>query len=276
MWRVFFRTFLWVDIEAEMKCKFFNIVIFSALPTVTTPAAGRSRWRTPSGMRAWSSRTSSRSRRRSHSWRSRPPSERRTHRRLSYLRNAHIVITAEEGRFTVQSSPAASIPPFLLELLWQWVIRGWGRWLWRSGEASHYERSHSPSFRNERWHWRENNQIAFPLFILMIKLSVYMSHSRGLNSTNWKYIYKNPVTAASPLGRAAAHGCPHLGERDQATERVRQARHGRYSAKVPWAGELQFIRLRGLREWAALETDPLFPRRRSDPVKSPARVTPSS
>ena len=26
---------------------------------------------------------------------------------------------------------------------------------------------------------------------------------------------------------------PHLGERDQATERVRQARHGRYSARVP-------------------------------------------
>lgn len=116
MWRryIFFAENLWVDIKAEMKCIVFNIVIFSALPTVTIPAAGRSRWRTPSGMRAWSSRTSSRSRRRSHSWRSRPPSERRTHRRLSYLRNAHIVITAEEGRFTVQSSPAASIPPFFI------------------------------------------------------------------------------------------------------------------------------------------------------------------
>jgi len=79
---------------------------------VNTPAA-RSRWRSPSGTRTWSGRTSSRSRQRSHSWRSRPWSVRRTHRRLSYLRNAHIVITAEEGRFAVQSSSAASIPLFI-------------------------------------------------------------------------------------------------------------------------------------------------------------------
>ena len=41
---------LWVVIKAEMKCIIFNIAIFSALPTVNTPAA-RSRWRSPSGTR---------------------------------------------------------------------------------------------------------------------------------------------------------------------------------------------------------------------------------
>ena len=50
------------------------------------------------------------------------------------------------------------------------------------------------------------------------------------------YVQESSYTAAPPLGGAAAYGCPHLGERDQATERVRRARrgrHGRYFARVP-------------------------------------------
>jgi len=139
-----------------MKCKVFNIVIFSALPTVITPA-WRSRWRSPSGTRAWlSSRTNYRSRRRGYSRRSRPQSERRTHRSSWWklYHNDH-----SKGCKSCCSHPSSHNSSTMLRiklgLLWQWVKRGeWWRWLWRKKrKASHWEWDRSPTFRNENWQW---------------------------------------------------------------------------------------------------------------------------